>query len=520
MFRDLNNTMRRWTLAVLLLSLLLRGGPACGGETPGTYHAWWVQHFSESERYSAGLPHADPDGDGVSNLAEHLFGGAPWAADPLRARLSWLGPGLLMSGRQEGLIDASYDLQTSSDGFVWRSAATGSPVFNSTNGWIEAVYAVDMSDPNSRLAFFRMRAEATVPPVAGRDIVCWGDSLTEGLYPGMLAAKFQDGRQVINCGNGSEKSYEICARMRGQQLVFPSAPTNVPAGTILPLRTKRCVPPRTLLEASRRYWAVDSQRIAETEAVEFFVNSQLIGRSDTPVQTEILTDYAHYPTRLFSVLHPFQEGEEIHFGFTDAPLACLTNQRVYYVVNPMPDSFEIAEFADGEPLDLGGDAAGTVTAIGGFEMPWQCPGGEVVVDIRTHTDWDDHVAIIWAGANNVTQTNTVKASISEMVTHLKPLERRFLVLTVLNNAAYPIGTVPHTCAVAINRWIMETYPSNAVDIRSYLMAHYDPSSTQDVANVEQDVMPASLRVDSIHLNALGNQLVADRLYAEILARGW
>ena len=520
MLKSTNSPVGRWISVVPLLSVVLGALFARGSETPGTYHAWWSQRFSEAERYGAGLPHADPDGDGVSNLAEHLFGGNPWAVDPSLARMVWLGSGRLACGRAEGLIDATYDLQSSFDGVTWGPAAAGDPVLSVTNGRIEAVYAVDLSDPNSHVAFFRMRAGATVPPVAGRDIVCWGDSLTEGLYPGMLGAMFSDGRQVINCGNGSEKSYEICARVRSQQLVFPSSPTNVSPGTILPLRTKRCVPPRTLLEGSRRYWAVDSQRIAETESVEFFVNSQLIGRSDTPVQVDVLTDYAHYPTRLFSVLHPFQEGEEIHFRFTGAPFTCLTNERVYYVVNPMSDWFEIAEFADGEPLDLGGDAAGTVTAIGGFEMPWQCPGGEVVVDIRTHTEWDDHVAIIWAGANNVTQTNTIKASINEMVAHLKPLERRFLVLTILNNAKYPIGTVAHTCAVAVNQWIMETYPSNAVDIRSHLMAHYDPDNPQDLIDVQQDVMPTSLRVDSIHLNSRGNQLVAERLYAEIVARGW
>lgn len=520
MLKSTNSPVRRRISVVPLLSVVLGALFARGGETPGTYHAWWSQHFSEAERYGAGLPHADPDGDGLSNLAEHLFGANPREADASLACMTWAGLGRLACGRAEGLIDATYDLQSSFDGVTWGPAAAGDPVLSVTNGRIEAVYSVDVSDPNSHVAFFRMRAGATVPPVAGRDIVCWGDSLTEGLYPGMLGAMFSDGRQVVNCGNGSETSDEICTRMKGQQLIFPPGPTNVPAGTILPLRTKRFVPPLTLRLDYRHVWASHSRHIADTAEVEYFVNGQRIGRSDTPVQVDVLTDYVHYPTRLFALRHPFQEGDEIHFRSTGALLPCLAGPRVYYVVNPTADSFEIAEFRGEAPLDLLGDAADILTAVGGFEIPYRSPGGDLAVSIRTQTAWDDHVAIIWAGANNVTQTNTIKTSINEMVAHLKPLERRFLVLTVLNNAAYPIGTIPHTCAVAVNQWIMETYPSNAVDIRSHLMAHYDPDNPQDLVDVLRDVMPTSLRVDSIHLNSRGNQLVAERLYAEIVGRGW
>jgi hypothetical protein len=72
----------------------------------------------------------------------------------------------------------------------------------------------------------------------------------------------------------------------------------------------------------------------------------------------------------------------------------------------------------------------------------------------------------------------------------------------------------------LNADLQALYPDNYLDVRSWLIAHYDPNNSQDVADLANDVPPSSLRYDDIHLRNEGSVLVAQRLKAFIDTKGW
>jgi hypothetical protein len=59
------------------------------------------------------------------------------------------------------------------------------------------------------------------------------------------------------------------------------------------------------------------------------------------------------------------------------------------------------------------------------------------------------------------------------------------------------------------------YGNHFLDVRSFLVAHYDPTQPQDVADHEADVPPTSLRQDFLHPNKAGSTLIANYIYANL-----
>ena len=80
------------------------------------------------------------------------------------------------------------------------------------------------------------RADAVAEAPSPRRILCWGDSVTEGMgmprgkdYPGQLAALLGPGYEVFNSGDGGENSVTISAR-QGAVSLTTAAPIAFPAG--------------------------------------------------------------------------------------------------------------------------------------------------------------------------------------------------------------------------------------------------------------------------------------------------
>ena len=117
------------------------------------------------------------------------------------------------------------------------------------------------------------------------------------------------------------------------------------------------------------------------------------------------------------------------------------------------------------------------------------------------------LTIIWAGRNNYWSQEVVLADIASMVYQL-PSPRHFLVLSVLNASYEGIGTTGYNEVIALNQALQAAYPNNYLEIRSLLVAQYDPTSGQDISDHAMDVPPTSLRFDNLHLNAAGYTFVA------------
>lgn len=118
--------------------------------------------------------------------------------------------------------------------------------------------------------------------------------------------------------------------------------------------------------------------------------------------------------------------------------------------------------------------------------------------------------IIWSGRNNATDPTTVKSDIAGMVSTLT--SSNYVVLSVLNASTETVGTGTYNTIIALNNDLKTTYGSKYLDVRSYLVSNYNPSIPQDVTDHSNDVVPSSLRADTIHLNQAGYDLVAQYIY--------
>lgn len=131
------------------------------------------------------------------------------------------------------------------------------------------------------------------------------------------------------------------------------------------------------------------------------------------------------------------------------------------------------------------------------------------------------ITLLWVGRNNVT-TNpaTVLADIASMVANLTALNKRFIVMSILNSSAEGTGTSELTTILATNSTLSSTYGNKYLDIRQTLVNAYNAGIPADVTAYGLNKVPPSLQSDTIHLNAAGYLLVAQTVAAKITALGW
>jgi len=156
-------------------------------------------------------------------------------------------------------------------------------------------------------------------------------------------------------------------------------------------------------------------------------------------------------------------------------------------------------------------------------------GGETSMQIaarqaanNAHRDW---INIFWYGHNNVlhhpaTAAEEIKRDLAASISRLAPGNSRFLVLSVVNNAESPRGSERYRIVTQLNSELAALYPRNYLDIRSFMVAQYDPNNAQHRAEFEQDLPSSSLRFDLIHLTYYGSDLLAKWLKQQLAARGW
>lgn len=140
-------------------------------------------------------------------------------------------------------------------------------------------------------------------------------------------------------------------------------------------------------------------------------------------------------------------------------------------------------------------------------------------DTAGRNEW---VNIFWYGQNNQTDPVQIKADLAASIAKLAPGNTRFLVLAVVNEAKpeESRGTPIHDTIVQLNNELAGLYPDHYLDVRTYLVNHYDPALAEDVANFQDDVPPRSLRYDEIHQNNEGADLVTEWLKGILDAKGW
>ena len=128
-------------------------------------------------------------------------------------------------------------------------------------------------------------------------------------------------------------------------------------------------------------------------------------------------------------------------------------------------------------------------------------------------------SVIWAGRNNAfDQKGTVQADIAAMVAALGSSD--YLIIGIPNGAKEPNNGPDRwklTLIDKLNASLKEKYGSRFVDVRPVLVAAYDPAQPQDVKDHADDVVPASLRSDTLHLNSAGYKITAKAIHDAYLA---
>ena len=111
--------------------------------------------------------------------------------------------------------------------------------------------------------------------------------------------------------------------------------------------------------------------------------------------------------------------------------------------------------------------------------------------------WGD-ISLIWSGRNNVNSPSTVASDIATMISDI-PSGTPFLVLSVTNGEylGEGAGGATYSQIIGLNAALAASYPNNYLDIRGLLVSQYNRANPDDVIDHANDVVPYSLRAQSM-----------------------
>ena len=151
--------------------------------------------------------------------------------------------------------------------------------------------------------------------------------------------------------------------------------------------------------------------------------------------------------------------------------------------------------------------------------------GQVAARLVSNSATRNWVSVIWCGHNNfrLGTSAQVRGDIAFMVQTLHAAgNSHFVILSLLNEdtPGWRKGEPNYTAIMQLNADLAATYAGNYLDVRSALIARYNPALPQDVIDHNNDVVPSSLRYDEAHLRQEGSAFVAAMIRDFIVARGW
>jgi fibronectin type 3 domain-containing protein len=131
-----------------------------------------------------------------------------------------------------------------------------------------------------------------------------------------------------------------------------------------------------------------------------------------------------------------------------------------------------------------------------------------------------NITILWMGHDDYTTDPAAVASTVEQSIQWAS-SGKVIVLSLLNGENTPRGTRLYNQIVAINQDFAGLSGAVYIDIRSRLIAAYDPTNPQDVQDHANDIVPSSLRAGATeHLNDTGYAMVAQWVADAISQHGW
>lgn len=165
--------------------------------------------------------------------------------------------------------------------------------------------------------------------------------------------------------------------------------------------------------------------------------------------------------------------------------------------------------------DVVGDAVSVPALLPLFVYPYTT--SSVVGSVAAGTRYDLHdeaILLLTCGRNNTTLWWEPINDLKSIVGYLKPRGIRFAYMPQFTQASEIRGTDGYQRIHRINQEARDLCPENYVqiddvDLLQNFKNHHNPASAQDVADIENDTTPTSLRTDALHPSQV---LKSDALY--------
>jgi hypothetical protein len=299
----------------------------------------------------------------------------------------------------------------------------------------------------------------TSPSITANSIVQWGDSMTQELGSSRIVTALNDGRRVVNRGVGGQRSAEIAGRQSGLNTTCRVANDQIPASGAVAITSLS----PTIARAMRNGLLVTIAGVTGTLK---------------PVGTDI--------------------------------------------VNPI--GYEFIRSTTGSAVTASGSQ--TITPV-----LTEVVGGQTF-------NLNNYTAILWLGRNGVGASGETDVTIyTKMIAKMTNPNKAVVILPIFNGGftSESAGLSGYTSRMDRNANITAAFPNYYYDVRrdfidgakAWMQAKYPteyardwnlafsgtrsdtgPNSDWDVLN---DVPPRALRRDKIHLNAMGNDFLAELL---------
>lgn len=203
-----------------------------------------------------------------------------------------------------------------------------------------------------------------------------------------------------------------------------------------------------------------------------------------------------------------------------------------------PNQYQVAGTMDGTLAGVAGTITSPTEGSSTYFFNRKTDGKAVTVSSPVPWISDDSITyrdnlqIYWVGRNNYpydfdgADGDVAAMSIDAMISNIQSVSKRFVVMPVLNGKDEGIGSKNYEFVKAFDDYAAAKYADNFVPIRRILIDRgleimgITPTA-QDLLDVAADTVPASLRVDYIHLSGgVYTKIIAKSIADFIISKGW
>lgn len=425
-------------------------------------------------------------------------------------------------------------------------------------------------------AYFSLRL------VSNRRLFVVGDSIsTRRAWPWHLASI--SSRHTFSQAIGGSHSPSMVLRARGVELAYPLEGVHSIEPGPIQLRWHRHIADRTQNESYRSIWADYAKAVSEPDAVEVYKGETFVGYAER-VLKPFSTSNEVNQTRIYCDDHGLADGDRIAFisndqewpsdisvldasatwNFSSGQLPInIVERRVYFATNIESNSFEIKEFeSDEEPMCMDGDTIGSVLVECGWRYDFEYGGGVLDIGWRPRIKYDDLIWLLMVSANDIPGGRAAEVTIPNtemLLDQMSGFNQRFILVCPPSGSYWSRGPGSVNWINYYDTyipWVYTTYPDNHVDTMAVLgvlrsqaelnllsdpeipellwisgspsdesswMASSDSFDGASQKWVGSGYIPLQFRAslsDGIHLNALGNQVLAEAVLAFLNEKGW